>query len=76
MVDMNPTKTEKAARQAANRYGLDAEQFTNFWNDRFGHYAPGYTREWADRIAHGRARFVADDITLAALHRAGYTGGA
>lgn len=74
MVRTDTAKTEKAARQAAQRYDLDAEQFANFWNDRFGHYAPGYMQEWAERIAHGRAEFVADDTTLDALHRAGYTG--
>lgn len=69
------TKAEEAARHAAEEYGLNEDQFTNFWNQRFGRNDPGYAREWAERIANGRAHFVADDETLAALRQAGYTGG-
>lgn len=75
-VQAQTTKTEQAIREAADKYGLDTEQFLNFWNDRFGHYAPHYIHEWADRIAHNRAHIVADEKTLDALHRAGYTTGA
>lgn len=70
---MNATddRVAMAARTVAEEYGINAEKFVNFWTERFGRYSPGYMREWAQRIAQGRATFIADDDSLAALEQAG-----